>query len=175
MHRLHHFCQVYSGDDALLDVLEPYVADGLLRGEGVIVIATPAHRASLAQRLEAFGIDVRRAVYEDRFITADAEETLRRFMVNGAPDPKRFEQISSAAIARARGAGRAVRAFGEMVTLLWTRGQYAAAVCLEDLWNQLLDTEPLPLLCAYPKAEFGKGPSESIMAIERAHSKVIAA
>ena len=175
MHTSRHFCQVYGADEAFLEMLEPYVADGLLRGEGVIVIATAPHRASLVHRLEVFGIDVRCAVDEDRFIVLDAEAALARFMVNGWPDAERFKQMSAALLARARGEGRPVRAFGEMVALLWARGHYAATVRLEHLWNQLLETENLPLLCAYPRDGFGKGPSDSIMEIERAHSKVIAA
>jgi hypothetical protein len=41
-----------------------------------------------------------------------------------------------------------VRAFGEMVSLLW-RVDTAAAVRLEELWNNVIEEHELALLCTY--------------------------
>jgi hypothetical protein len=141
----------------------------------VIAIATEAHLAALDRRLRAMEIDVDTAVAEDRFIALSAEATLDRFMVNGWPNDGRFVATVTSVIERARGEGRKVRAFGEMVAVLWARGHYAATVRLEHLWNRLLEDDSFPLFCAYPKAGFTRGPSESISELKFAHSKVIAA
>jgi hypothetical protein len=170
-----HLCQIYGDDAAFLDALEGYVGGGLRCGESVIVIATQAHLDSLEDRLVSLGVDIDAARSEDRFIALNAEVTLDRFMVNGWPDEQRFSDTVSGIIGRARSDGRKVRAFGEMVAVLWARGPYAATVRLEHLWNKLLESERFPLFCAYPKAGFTKGASESITELQRAHSKVIAA
>lgn len=170
-----HLCQVYVDDESFLDALEGYVAGGLRAGESVIVIATPAHLEGLGRRLAALGLDVDEARAEDRLIALGAEATLDRFMVNGWPDDLRFAETVSGIIARARAGGRTVRAFGEMVAVLWARGHYAATVQVEHLWNRLLEKERFPLFCAYPKAGFLKGASEAITELQLAHSKVIAA
>ena len=51
-------------------------------GESVIVIATASHRVSLEFRLRAIGFHVPDLIREDRYITADAEETLAKFMID---------------------------------------------------------------------------------------------
>jgi len=170
-----HFCQIYGDDGAFLDALEGYVGGGLRGGESVIVIATQAHLEGLERRLETLGVDVKAARSEDRYIALSAEATLGRFMVNGWPDDQRFAETVSGILARAGSEGHKVRAFGEMVAVLWARGHYAATVRLEHLWNKLLETRKFPLFCAYPKAGFTKGASESIRELHLAHSKVIAA
>jgi hypothetical protein len=169
-----HLCQIYGDDDAFLDALEGYVAGGLRDSESVVLIATPGHLEALEGRLEAMGVDMQTARDEDRYIALSAEATLERFMVAGWPDDQRFDATVSSILQRARGEGRKVRAFGEMVALLWAKGHYAATVRLEHLWNRLLESERFPLFCAYPKAGFTKGPSESINELHLAHSKLIA-
>ena len=39
--------------------------------------------------------------------------------------------------------------YGEMVGLLWDRGQAVAAMRLEDFWNELAMDLPFTLLCGY--------------------------
>lgn len=56
-----------------------------------------------------------------------------------------------------RSAGYAtVRAFGEMVDILNRRGNLAAAIRLEELWNELLAAERIALLCAYAVDAFDR-------------------
>ena len=73
----------------------------------------------------------------DQYITLDAGETLAKFMVNGAPDDERFEQLVTQLLARASQGGRQVRAFGEMVAVLWANGYMDATMHLEKLWHKL--------------------------------------
>jgi hypothetical protein len=68
-----------------------------------------------------------------------------------AVSPDRFADVVGAAIDEAAAAhpGKTVRAFGEMVDVLWHRGQEQAALVLEELWNDLGGTKPFSLLCGY--------------------------
>ena len=52
-------------------------------------------------------------------------------------------------IRRAGAGGRPVRAFGEMVALLWDDGLVNAAVQLEAMWDELGRRHPFSLFCGY--------------------------
>jgi hypothetical protein len=78
-------------------------------------------------------------------------------------------------LARARHGGRRVRAFGEMVAVLCARGDQAATVRLEHLWNELCQAQGFSLFCAYPKVGFTQDATASISELCAAHSRVISA
>ncbi len=150
-----HIVQFYESDTVLVDSVSRYVCEGLESGESCIVIATPTHRDSLDRELTARGIDVAIATALGHYISLDAQETLSKFMIDDSPDPKRFDAAVGRVIADAAGAGRPIRAFGEIVALLWTNGNDVAAIQLEDLWNQVSNRYTFRLLCAYPMDGFG--------------------
>ncbi len=168
-----HIAQFYSDDEVLLGSLTSFVGGGLRSGESVILIATPEHLDFLRQRLAGAGVDVDGAILEGHYIALDAEHTLASFMVRDWPDKELFGGLVDELIRRAAVNGRPVRAFGEMVALLWARGQMAATVRLEYLWHQFCKSHEFALFCAYPKAGFAKSSKESLAEICAAHSKVI--
>ena len=86
-----------------------------------------------------------------------------------------FFQLVADILARATKNGRKVRAFGEMVTVMWAKGFYGAAVRLEYLWHRLCAENSFTLFCAYPKIGFAENGSEAIAHICAAHSKILAA
>ncbi len=141
-----HLVQIYRDDGVFLDCLEGFVAGGLDVGDGVIVIATAAHRAELEERLTNRGLNPHTARSRDQYIPLDAEETLSQFMIHGWPDQKRFESLVTPLLKRARGHDRRVRAFGEMVALTWGQGLNGATFQLEHLWHTLSAQIVLPLL-----------------------------
>lgn len=168
-----HIAQFYENDPVLLDTLSGFVAGGLNTGEGTIIIATPEHLKGLAQRLDQMKVDLRLAIAEDRYITMDAESALASFMVGNWPDDQLFSEMVVRLLRRASTPGRHVRAFGEMVALLWSRGHSGATVRLEHLWSEFCKSYGFSLLCSYPKAGFTKDPSQSLAEICAAHSRVV--
>jgi hypothetical protein len=169
-----HVVQIYENDDAFLDLLNGFVTGGVHEGDCVIVIATVAHLKALNKRLENVGLDIADLMQRDQYIPLDAEEMLAKFMVNDWPDENLFMHLVNDLIARAKKEGRQVRAFGEMVALLWAKGQVGATVRLEHLWNKFCETEAFCLFCAYPQSGFTQDATESVMHICGAHSKMIA-
>jgi hypothetical protein len=169
-----HVVQVYENDEVFLSSLESFTADGLLTGDAVILIATPAHLHALMHRLEDHNFPVAAMRAADQFIPLDAEQTLAQFMVNGWPDEKKFIDLVTALIRRAGVGNRRVRAFGEMVALLWAQGHSGATVHLEHLWNLFCAREVFCLFCAYPKSGFTDDAQTSMAHICSAHSKIVA-
>ena len=151
-----HSVQFYEADDFLLAGVTRFVAAGISDGDGAIVIATQAHREDLETRLVNRGLDLNAARRRGSYVALDAAETLAKFMVGDRPDPARFEQSVGSVIERAiKGPPlRRVRAFGEMVALLWADGKPEAAIKLETLWNDLGRRQTFSLLCGYPMHAF---------------------
>jgi len=156
-----------------MDSLSEFVAAGLDNGDGVIVIATPMHRAGLGSRLRAQGYDLVSAAADGSFTLLDASETLDKFMRDGVPDDEQFHRMVRDLLILARGNGRHVRAFGEMVALLWAEEKFDATIRLEYLWDSLCQAEGFSLFCAYPKVVFLFDPRYSLDKIMAAHSRVV--
>jgi hypothetical protein len=154
-----HLVQLYTTDEqALVRNVGRYLAEGLKRGEPGLVIASAAHRTAFVRELERLGADVEPALRNGRLALIDAEETLSDFMVDGQPDWQRFESAIGVAVrsVRARTNQPTLRAYGEMVGILWSEGRYSAAIRLEEFWNAILKTNAINLFCAYPIDLFGK-------------------
>jgi MEDS: MEthanogen/methylotroph, DcmR Sensory domain len=145
-HREH---EVAAYDDAAVLVarVTDVVASSLDDGVPVATISRPAHRDAVDRLLAARGVDADGARRDGLLITLDADESMARFMVDGQPDPDLFAGFVASLVPSD---GRPVSAFGEMVALLWERGEVAAALELESLWNSALVKHPVRLLCAYP-------------------------
>lgn len=170
-----HVVQIYGDDRVFLDGLEGYIGNGIREGESAIVIATAMHLHGLEARMRHNGIDVDAARSEGRYVPRLAEEVLAQFMVADWPDEARFYESMANLIQTARGdENRRVRAFGEMVAILWSRGLHAATIHLELLWTKVLASERFPLFCAYPRDTFSKNATESIVEICQLHTRVAA-
>jgi len=172
---LDHVVQIYDNDTMLLNTLADFASNGFHAGDSVVIIATGKHLTALNTRLKVRGLDLSPLIKADQYIMLDADEVLADFMVNGMPSEDKFVQAMTPVMERARKNGRQVRAFGEMVALLWQLGNVKATMELEELWNKFCSTRRFSLFCAYPKKGFSHDASESVMNICQCHSKVIEA
>jgi signal transduction histidine kinase len=146
-----HIVQFYERDDLLADVVTGFLGDGLGAGDALVAIATPEHQLLFAQRLRDGGFDPAAAVGRGQLTFLDAQATLDAFMAGSIPDSDRFQEVVGEALRRCAQGGTSgrVRAYGEMVDLLWRQGNRAAALRLEELWNDLQGAGGFSLLCAY--------------------------
>jgi PAS domain S-box-containing protein len=172
-----HSVQFYSDDEYLISQVTRSISDALISGEAAIVIATASHREALEKNLAGKVPGFYDAAAQGRYVTMAAAETLSQFMLEGSPDPERFIQTVGSAVKGAslcaikRGC---VAAFGEMVAILWEQGNKAAAIRLEELWNDLIQKYSLSLLCAYRIQSFSKiQDQEPFLNICKEHSDVI--
>jgi hypothetical protein len=168
-----HVVQIYENDKVFLDSLEGFVGSGILAGDGIIIIATPEHITALETRLTKQGFDLISLTASGAYVALNAKETLKCFMRGGWPDEQLFFKLVNTLLKRMQFHNGKVRAFGEMVALLWAEGFNGATVQLENLWNQLHAKEEFSLFCAYPKIGFTGDATNSLQSICAAHHKII--
>jgi signal transduction histidine kinase/ActR/RegA family two-component response regulator len=171
-----HFVQFYEADGFLLNSLSGFIGRAIHADDGAVVVATEAHRNGLDELLQANGLDVTTAKSRGQYVSLDAAETLSKFMVDGAPEPGRFNEFMGGVIASVTDGRTRISAFGEMVSLLWAEGNHPAAIRLEELWNDLQRTHSFSLFCAYPMNGLsGERFIEATGSVCKVHSRVIPA
>jgi hypothetical protein len=107
-------------------------------------------------------------------VVLDAREMLDTIMADGMPHPRLFTHIVGTTfteVARIH-PNRTLRAYGEMVNVLWRDGFTSAAIRLETLWNELAKSHDFKLLCSYSMGNFYK--DAAVGEITRQHSHLVA-
>jgi hypothetical protein len=168
-----HGVQFYNDSDSLCRIVGNFIGEGLEQGGLAVIIATPEHAAQIESCLSRRGNDVETLKRLGHLVMVDARETLGLFMTDGLPNPGVFRRTVGEILTKVRG-GRercTIRAYGEMVDLLWKDGREAAAIRLETLWNQLGGTHDFDLLCGYSMGNFYKG--AAIDEIKNQHSHLV--
>lgn len=168
-----HIVQLYDKDDELIVAITTFVVDGLNLQESTIIIATKEHLELLRNALLSQGLDLAALQSAGHYIPIDAEYALSLFMIDEWPNEAAFEETISGIIQKAGYPRRRLRAFGEMVAILWANQQNAATIHLEHLWNKFCEKNPFQLLCAYPKSGFKDQLNNSFQHVCKSHSKAI--
>jgi hypothetical protein len=153
-----HAVRFYEDEASLCRIAAEFIREGLAVGQPAVVIATAGHRTGMQRRLAELNVEVDALEKSGEIFFIDAGEMLARFMVDGMPDGDRFTASMTAIIETACGDREdcTIRAYGEMVDVLWQAGMHAAAIRLEMLWNQLANTHKFSLLCGYSMGHFYK-------------------
>ena len=146
-----HIVQLYQDQDFLNRAVCRFASAALANGEGIILVPTLNHWNAFRPRLEAEGVDVEAARERGQLTVVDADELLPRFMRDAMPDSPVFLGLAGDVIGQARAGGRypKVRWWGEMVNVLWERGDVAASMALEDLFDQLGKKHDVALFCSF--------------------------
>lgn len=146
-----HIVHLYQDQDFLNRVVCRFAAAALANGEGVILVPTLAHWQAFRPRLEAEGVDIKGAQNSGQLNIVDADELLPRFMRQAMPDGPMFLGLAGEIISKTRSAGRFsnVRWWGEMVNVLWERGDVAASMNLEDLFDRVSREQNIAVFCSF--------------------------
>ena len=147
-----HAVHFYERDVDLAERVVAFIGEALLAGEAAVIVASEAHREEFVRRLRAMNIDVEAERAAGKLAVFDAAGTLAQLMVDGVPNPQLFRLIVGGVIGAACSRGprqMPVRAYGEMVDILWRAGKREAAIALEELWNDLAKDYRFDLLCGY--------------------------
>jgi PAS domain S-box-containing protein len=165
-----HAVQFYETEDFLYDAVATFIGDGLMAGHPAIVIATDEHGVGFQNALRAKGLA------PDGVVFLNARDTLAAFMDGDMPNEGAFRRHVGGLIAKTANGCRpaSLRAYGEMVDLLWRDNNPEGAIRLEELWNDLLSDSAFSLLCAYPMGNFYKeAQCESFDRVCHTHSAVL--
>jgi MEDS: MEthanogen/methylotroph, DcmR Sensory domain len=144
-----HLVQIYQDERFLVEAVAEFIGAGLRAGEAAVVIATPGHRAAFARQLEALGIAPEQALRRGQLRLVDAAQCVAQLERDGEPHWQSFHDVLGGTLAELRLQYPTVRAYGEMVDLLWRGGRHEAAIRLEGFWNELARLQTFSLLCAY--------------------------
>jgi anti-sigma regulatory factor (Ser/Thr protein kinase) len=168
-----HVVHFYADESGLGQTVVRHLIAGGGQAAVGLVIATAEHRRCFEAGLAAAGIDVGAAVADGRLIWLDAAQTLERFMSDGAIDAEAFHRVVGGALRVAGEGVRPIRAYGEMVALLWNAGDVLGAIELEGLWNDLGRELCFSLLCAYHSESVAGGEhAEALREVCHLHSSV---
>jgi PAS domain S-box-containing protein len=173
-----HSVQFYESETFLGEAVADFVAAGLLAAEPALVIATETHRLAFVAALAKRSLNLRDLEETGQLTLLDAAETLQFFMVGDEPDEGLFREHIGGVVRslRERWDNRPLRAYGEMVDVLWGAGHPNAALQLEALWNQLALHEEFSLLCGYALDNFqSAADSQPFHSVCSIHSHVVPA
>lgn len=167
----HHAVQFYSDETRLCVSVADFLADGIAARQPIVMIATPAHRQIIINELKGRKFDLSTLLDSENVLLLDAQKTLDAFMVDGHPDPLRFRTVIGEGIERVcrHGDNPVVRAYGEMVDVLWRRGDCQAAIELEILWNDLGRRYSFSLMCGYAMGSFYKNNDHADICAQHTH------
>jgi MEDS: MEthanogen/methylotroph, DcmR Sensory domain len=171
-----HLVQFYETDDEIVNAVVPYLAEGLDADEAVLVIASESHRAAFERELGRLDTDLETAISAGTYLSVDAGEVLDRLRrdQSGEIGAEEFDLGVGALVRRQLAGGRSLRVYGEIVALLWDRGEAAGAIAADKIWEQLQQHDQFMLFCGYPGADASTRP-EALRQVCRSHSCVLPA
>lgn len=148
-----HVVAYYDNDTSLVQSLCDFLRAGTKAGDTCIVIA----RSSIITKLyREYGSTpgISHTLSNDKHLIFRAEAVLDGFMVDGIPNRTKFFKTIRELLDEADDKGKPIRAYGDMVALLWEEGNKTGAVALEELWNEATRKYHFSRYCAYPHTDF---------------------
>ena len=142
-----HIVQLYQDEEFLSRAVCRFAVSAINHGEGVILVPTSAHWNALLPRLEAEGVDVS---------SFSALRGRRSHMARGGD---RFTRV---------------RWWGELVNVLWERGDVTASMALEDLFHKLAHDQEIAIFCSFRMDNFdGEVHARMLPRLGQNHSHLI--
>lgn len=176
--RASHILQLYDGDEFLAAAVAHFAAEGLKRGEAVLLTPSHEHAVGIRRALNELDVDAGLAVRNGQLMVGDVEEALRAVMVDGALHPERFNATAAAKLEHALGDPRfgGVRWWGEMTTTLCRRGERAPGLEAERLADLAAKKHGATVFCSYLCDRFDAGGYDATLTeLCSIHSHVIPA
>lgn len=149
-----HLLKICQDEAIQAEAVAYFIKGGLLDNELVIIIARAPLRNAIISRLNAMGVNVQFSKNQGQLRFLDAEFLLSRILINETLEDRVIQELIVRPIQIAHAEHRKIRAFGEMVDILWQRRQYDRALQLEMLWDYLSREYQFSLFCTYLSKSF---------------------
>lgn len=162
-----HLCVFYRSEEDLLEVLTPYIAEGLLKGE----------RCFCAQKAEV----LKRLSYDLRFLGIDPDNEIKRgalelhteedtYLPNKRFEPQVMMDMLTRSIRESSERGfTAFRTAGEMSWAVRGRNECDNIVDYEAMVDQCYPGKPAIGLCQYAMGEFSPDLLNAVLQTHRLH------
>ena len=173
-----HIVQLYQNAEFYSEAISHFAAEGLVRGESIIIVATAPNWENISARLTRKGFDIADLNQRGQLTLINADDTLQQFVQNNMPDAGIFKRLAHATIEKARADGKYshVRWWGEMVNVLYVNGNGRGSTALEELFDEVAHEESIAIFCSFLMDKYDPniydGPFGDIC---RTHSNVIPA
>jgi hypothetical protein len=173
-----HIVQLYDRDEFLAAAAAFFAAEGLRRGEAVLLTGTQAHLRGIQRALAALDVDPDAVMRDGRLRISDVHEGVAAVTSGETPHPALFQAVAGDALENARGDGRftGVRWWGEMSNVLQQQGKRRAAMAAEGLGDAAAKKYGIALFCSFLCDKFDPRGYDGILRdVCGAHSHVIPA
>lgn len=152
-HPCRHIVYPYTDENLVGQAVSLFAGHGLRDGDGIVLIVREAHCKAIDRCLEAEGFNPSVVEKTGRLVRMLSEGLLSRVMARGKLDRCLFKATMGETIAYARALNginpqSKVRVFCDLVSLLWSVN-LAATIDMERLWDEVIETHGVYLLCTY--------------------------
>ena len=144
-----HILQIYDNQDFLAAAVAHFAAEGLRRGEAVILTGTKEHRHRIRAELHARGVDAAAAAHRRQLAFADVHQALGAASIGGRVDPEQLQQVALHTLHAVNPEAPGVRWWGEHSSTLYYQGHRASALAAEATAAETLGKRGVILLCSF--------------------------
>lgn len=164
-----HICVFYRDESYLLEILAPYLAEGLRRGEKCFCAQKSEHLEQIKASLAYLGVSLNDELRRGSLEIHTEEEV---YFSTGAFSPKEMMRLLHNAIADAKASGfTGLRTAGEMSWAVRGRCDCDQLLTYESLVDEVFPGQPVVGLCQYDMRCFS--PDVLTQVLER-HSSTLA-
>lgn len=167
-----HICEFYSSAEARIKSLCNFIVPGIIKDEAVVVVATFENLLMLKNTLILYAIDVDEVVNSGQLVLLNAHKTLEKFIRNDHIDYMLFFNLMTQMLDELQEKFVGIRAYGEMVDVLYETKSLDLTLELEQLWSGLSLQYHFNLMCGYTAENF-RGHHSHIKKICSSHTHLI--
>jgi hypothetical protein len=162
-----HTCAFYRSERDLMEVLNPFIADGLRRGERCFCAQKPEVLKRLVNDLRFLGIEPEEEIRRGALVLRSEDET---YFPNKRFEPAAMMDLLIASISDAHQLGFAsFRSAGEMSWAVEGRNDCDFVVGYEKMVDEYYPGKPAIGLCQYPIDKFAPEVLKAVVHSHRMH------
>lgn len=144
-----HSVVFYSNASFLIRSTVSFLLDGLIRGDGIVIVTTKTYLSKMESQLRSMAAELGINIGNEQISTLDANHALSMFMDNHKINVKKFYAFLLPKMEQLCAHYPGVTAYGDMVNVLCKQKNFWAAMKLEKLWCEIAERYPLNLHCGY--------------------------
>jgi len=157
-----HFVMLFDSTASRGSALATFMTQARASRRPLVVLAAGLHWEAAIAAAGPAAADFSRGLADGSIIYGDAEVAVADICRAGYPQRTLFEDRILSRVRSVRD-GREVYVYGELVDILAGRGDFDAAVRLEQFWNDALAAIPIRLMCGYTATHFAAERTEGYL------------